>query len=76
MAKGEREARETRAAQVAAAKAQKQRQLDEGMTQERERQQAMLDRTERLKAQRLAREEADRSHNDPKSAEVPKRGRS
>ena len=49
MGKDEREAREARAAQVAEAKAQKQRQLDEAMTQERARQQAVLDRTEKLK---------------------------
>ena len=58
-ARQKREAREARAAQIAEAKAQKQRQLDEGMTQERARQQAVLERTEKLKAQRLAREEAD-----------------
>jgi DNA-binding transcriptional regulator YiaG len=57
MPKMDREAREARAAEVAQAKALKQRQLDEAMTQERERQQAVLDRTEKLKAQRLAREE-------------------
>ena len=57
MPKMDREAREARASEVAQGKAQKQRQLDEAMTQERERQQAVLDRTEKLKAQRLAREE-------------------
>ena len=55
-----RQARAARAAHVAQAKAQKQRQLDEAMTQERARQQAVLDRIEKLKAERLAREEADR----------------
>ena len=54
-----RQAREARAAQVARAKAQKQRQLDEAMAQERLRQQAVLDRTEKLRAERLAREEGD-----------------
>ena len=53
-----RQAREARAAQVAQAKAQKQRQLEEAMTQERERQQAVLDRTGKLRAERLAREDA------------------
>ena len=71
-----REAREARAAQVAEAKALKQRQLDEAMTQERARQQAVLDLTEKLKGQRLAREEAGRSPTPQKPAEALKQKRS
>ena len=59
MPKMDREAREARAAQVAQAKALKQQLLDWAVTQERERQQAVLDRTEKLKAQRLVMEEAE-----------------
>ena len=65
MPKMDREAREARAAEVAQAKVQKQRQLDKAMTQERERQHAVLDRTEKLKAQRLARSRArPTAHSD------------
>ena len=76
MLKMDREAREARAAEVAQAKAQKQRQLDEAMAQERGRQQAVLDRTEKLRAERLAREEADRSPTPEEPAEALKRKRS
>jgi len=48
--------------------AEKKQQADDAMAQERARQQAVLDRTGKLKAQRLAKEEAERADDKPKRA--------
>ena len=60
MPRGGYERAKARAAELAHEKLLKQQQTEEAMAQERARQQALLNRTEKLKAQRLAKEEADK----------------
>ena len=61
MPKSSYEIAKARAAERAEQKLLKQQQTDEAMAQERARQQAVLDRTEKLKRQRLAKKETERS---------------
>jgi len=66
------ETKKARGAARAEVKARQEQQLDDGMAQERARQQTVLDKTAKLKAQRLARQEEERrraSDEKPQSNE-------
>src|SRR4051795_9255774 len=54
------------------AKAEKEQHLEDALAQERARERAVLDRTEKLKAARLAKEKAEALKRKPKDAQPPR----